>query len=67
MTVSIYTPVMQKNIHYDSDYTTNMAVVEILAQGRDVSAGPLYTTVMQITVHYGSVYIRDCKANNYSL
>ena len=27
-----------------------MAVVDILAQGRNVTAGALYTTVMQITI-----------------
>ena len=32
---------MQINIHYDSDQPTNMAVVDILAQGHDVTAGAL--------------------------
>ena len=45
MTVSIYTAVIQINIHYDNDLTTNMAFVDILAQDRDVTAGVLYVFV----------------------
>ena len=41
MTVSIYTIVIQITIHYDSDLPTYMVVVDILVQGRDVTAGAL--------------------------